>query len=139
MIQISYNISINEDKIKYKGIRSSKPGGQNVNKVSSGIHLQYNLNKHDYPDWFITKIKKIARKSISDTGILNIKVISYRTQYRNKKEALKRMVDLFNRCAIRPKMRIKTKPPLKARNNRIVSKKKRSQKKILRRPPRIND
>ncbi|MBA66060.1 MAG: aminoacyl-tRNA hydrolase [Candidatus Marinimicrobia bacterium] len=139
MIQIYNNIFINEGMIKYKGIRSAKPGGQNVNKVSTGIHLQYDLNKHGYPSWFIAKIKENGKKSISESGILNIKAISHRTQYRNRQEALKRMVDLFNKSVIRPKKRIKTRPSLKSHVNRIASKKKQSQKKQLRKPPKINE
>ena len=139
MIKIYNNIYINESRIKYKGIRSSKPGGQNVNKVSSGIHLQYDLNRHGYPDWFISKIKIIGNKYISESGILNIKAISHRTQYRNKQESLKRMVELFNKSVKKTKKRVKTRVPFKAHENRIAVKKKKSQKKQLRKPPEIND
>ena len=139
MIQIKYNIYIDESMIQYKGIRSAKPGGQNVNKVSSGIHLKYDLHKHGYPDWFIIKIKKIANRSITETGILNIKAVSHRTQHRNKKEALRRMVELFVKAAKRNKKRIKTKTPLKAHAKRIEDKKIKSQKKLLRKPPKLND
>ena len=139
MIYICNKIYIDESMVKYKGIRSSKPGGQNVNKVSSGIHLQYDLNVYKYPDWFINNINRIAKKNISGEGILNIKSISYRTQYKNKKEALRRMVEIFHKSVKREKKRIKTKTPFKAHQKRILGKKKRSQKKVLRKPPRIND
>ena len=139
MINIQNKIFINESMIKYKGIRSAKPGGQNVNKVSTGIHLQYNLNKHGYPDWLISKLKKIGRRYITKTGIINIKAISYRTQIRNKDEALKRLIELFNKSIIRPKKRIKTRPSIKAHAERIITKKKRSQKKILRKPPKESE
>ena len=139
MIYISKNIYIDESAIKFKGIRSSKPGGQNVNKVSSGIHLQYDLNGYKYPDWFMKNINRIGKKNISTANILNIKSISYRTQHKNKKDAMKRMVELFQKSVKREKKRIKTKTPFKAHQNRILGKKKRSQKKILRKPPQIND
>ncbi len=139
MIHILNKIYIDESMIKYKGIRSSKPGGQNVNKVSSGIHLKYDLSVYKYPDWFMKNINRIAKKNISGEGILNIKSISYRTQHKNKKEALRRMVELFHKSIKRDKKRIKTKTPFKAHQNRILGKKKRSQKKILRKPPQIND
>ena len=64
MIYISKNIYIDDSTIKFKGIRSSKPGGQNVNKVSSGIHLQYDLNGYKYPDWFMKNINRIGKKYI---------------------------------------------------------------------------
>ena len=139
MIYISKNIYIDESAIKFKGIRSSKPGGQNVNKVSSGIHLQYDLNSHKYPDWFMNNINQFGKKNISTENILNIKSISYRTQHKNKKDAIKRMVELFQKSVRREKKRIKTKTPFKAHHKRILDKKKRSQKKILRKPPQVND
>ena len=107
MIHIYKNIFIDELKIRYVGIRSSKPGGQNVNKVSTGIRLQYDLNILGYPDWFIKKLKKNGKKYITESGILNVKSISYRTQGRNKKEALKRMVDLFKQSAKLDKRELK--------------------------------
>ena len=132
MIHIYKNIFIDELKIRYEGIRSSKPGGQNVNKVSTGIRLQYDLNILGYPDWFIKKLKKNGKKYITESGILNVKSISYRTQGRNKKEALKRMVDLFKQSAKLDKKRIETKPSLKVLSKRKNTKIKRSQKKTLR-------
>ena len=132
MIHIYKNIFIDELKIRYVGIRSSKPGGQNVNKVSTGIRLQYDLNILGYPDWFIKKLKKNGKKYITESGILNVKSISYRTQGRNKKEALKRIVDLFKQSAKLDKKRIETKPSLKVLSKRKNTKIKRSQKKTLR-------
>tara|TARA_X000000950_G_scaffold100308_1_gene126829 strand:- start:367 stop:786 length:420 start_codon:yes stop_codon:yes gene_type:complete len=139
MIYICNNIYIDESIIKFKGIRSSKPGGQNVNKVSSGIHLQYDLNGYKYPDWFINNINQIGKKNISAKGILNIKSISYRTQHKNKKEAIRRMVEIFQKSVKKEKKRVKTKTPFKAHQKRILDKKKRSQKKILRKSPQLND
>ena len=139
MIYISKNIYIDDSTIKFKGIRSSKPGGQNVNKISSGIHLQYDLNDYNYPAWFMKNINRIGKKNISTANILNIKSISYRTQHKNKKDAMKRMVELFQKSVKREKKRIKTKTPFKAHQKRIVNKKKRSQKKILRKSPQVND
>ena len=139
MIYISKNIYIDDSTIKLKGIRSSKPGGQNVNKVSSGIHLQYDLNGYKYPDWFMKNINRIGKKNISGAGILNIKSISYRTQHKNKEEAMRRMVELFQKSVKREKKRIKTKIPFKAHQKRIADKKKRGQKKTLRKSPQVND
>ena len=139
MIYISKNIYIDESAIKFKGIRSSKNGGQNVNKVSSGIHLQYDLSGHKYPVWFMNNINQFGKKNISTKNILNIKSISYRTQHKNKKDAIKRMVELFQNSVKREKKRIKTKTPFKAHQKRIIDKKKRSQKKILRKSPQVND
>ena len=139
MIYFSKNIYIDESAIKFKGIKSSKPGGQNVNKVSSGIHLQYDLNVHKYPDWFMNNINQFGKKNISTKNILNIKSISYRTQHKNRKDAMERMVELFQKSVRREKKRIKTKTPFKAHHKRILDKKRRSQKKILRKSPQVNE
>tara|TARA_Y100001960_G_scaffold204775_1_gene213890 strand:+ start:634 stop:1053 length:420 start_codon:yes stop_codon:yes gene_type:complete len=139
MIYIDKNIYIFEDKIIYKPIRSSGPGGQNVNKVSTGIHLQYDINKHSYPDWFINRLKKLSGGVLSNSGLIIIKANSYRSQIKNKKDALRRMVDIFKNSVNTPKKRIKTKTPLKSRQNRIETKKKNSLKKQMRKPPQIID
>ena len=139
MIYIDKKIYIFEDKIIYKPIRSSGPGGQNVNKVSTGIHLQYDINKHSYPDWFINRLKKLSGGVLSNSGLIIIKANSYRSQIKNKKDALRRMVDIFKNSVNTPKKRIKTKTPLKSRQNRIETKKKNSLKKQMRKPPQIID
>ena len=84
-------------------------------------------------------INRIGKKNISGAGILNIKSISYSTQHKNKKEAIRRIVELFQKSVKWEKKRIKTKTPFKAHQKRIVDKKKRSQKKILRKSPQLND
>ena len=139
MIYIDKKIYIFEDKIIYKPIRSSGPGGQNVNKVSTGIHLQYDINEHSYPDWFINRLKKISGSVLSNSGLIIIKANSYRSQIKNKKDALRRMVDIFKNSVTTPKKRIATKTPLKSRQKRIETKKKNSKKKQMRKPPQIID
>tara|TARA_B100001250_G_scaffold413936_1_gene449854 strand:+ start:4571 stop:4990 length:420 start_codon:yes stop_codon:yes gene_type:complete len=139
MIYIDKNIYIFEDKIIYKPIRSSGPGGQNINKVSTGIHLQYDINEHSYPDWFINRLKKVSGSVLSNSGLIIIKANSYRSQIKNKKDALRRMVDIFKNSVTTPKKRIATKTPLKSRQKRIETKKKNSKKKQMRKPPRIID
>ena len=139
MIYIDKKIYIFEDKIIYKPIRSPGPGGQNVNKVSTGIHLQYDINEHSYPDWFINRLKKVSGSVLSNSGLIIIKANSYRSQIKNKKDALRRMVDIFKNSVTTPKKRIATKTPLKSRQKRIETKKKNSKKKQMRKPPRIID
>lgn len=137
MIYIDKKIYIYEEEINYKPIRSSGPGGQNVNKVSTGIHLQYDINKHSYPDWFIDRLKKVSGGVLSNSGLITIKANSYRSQMKNKKDALRRIVGIFKNSANLPKKRIKTKAPLKSHQNRIETKKKNSLKKQMRKPPQI--
>ena len=139
MIHINDFIQIHVEKINYRAIRSSGPGGQHVNKVSTGIHLKNNLNQHSYPNWFIIKIKEIAGKKLSESGEITIKANSHRSQLRKKEDALKRLVRMFKKAVIRPKSRIKIRPSRKINNDRIASKKRNSEKKQLRKRPELND
>ena len=139
MINKDKNIRIFTDEIMYKHIRSSGPGGQHVNKVSTGIHLQYDIMMHDYPEWFIKRLEHVSGSLISAQGLLTIKATSHRSQYKNRQDALKRMKGLFKKAVTKPKRRIKTKTPFKAHRERLQTKAKHSQKKKLRRPPSRED
>ena len=139
MIQISDTISIFEDKIIYKAVRSSGPGGQHVNKVSTAVVLQYDITCHSYPAWFLINLKKNGGNLVSKNGILNIKARSHRSQSRNKEDALNRMVYLFKQSAQKPIQRKKTQTPKRVNENRLLNKKKQSQKKQLRKSPGLND
>ena len=134
MIQVSDTISIFENKIIYKAIRSSGPGGQHVNKVSTAVVLQYDTTCHSYPEWFLINLKKNGGNLVSKNGVLNIKARSHRSQSRNKEDALNRMVYLFKQSAQKPIQRKKTRPPKRVNENRLLNKKKQSQKKQLRKP-----
>ena len=139
MIQVSDTISIFQDKIIYKAVRSSGPGGQHVNKVSTTVVLQYDITCHSYPEWFQINLKKNGGNLVSKSGVLNIKAKSHRSQSRNKGDALNRMVQLFKQSAQKPKKRKKTRPPKRVKENRLLNKKKQSQKKQLRKSPGPDD
>ncbi len=139
MIQVSDTISIFENKIIYKAIRSSGPGGQHVNKVSTAVVLQYDITCHSYPEWFLINLKKNGGNLVSKNGVLNIKARSHRSQSRNKDDALNRIVQLFKQSAQKPIQRKKTRPPKRVNENRLLNKKKQSQKKQLRKPLGPND
>ena len=136
MIKINNKISIFDEKLKFKAIKSSGPGGQHVNKVSTGIILQYNIFNQSYPEWFIDNLKnKISSNKLSKNGIITIKATNYRSQSRNKKDAIDSLLILFKECSNRKKIRKKTKPPAYSNEKRINEKKKISKKKSLRKPP----
>ena len=139
MIQVSDTIAIFENKIIYKAIRSSGPGGQHVNKVSTTIVLQYDITCHSYPEWFIINLKKNGGNLISKNGVLNIKARSHRSQSINKVDALNRMIYLFKQSAQKPIQRKKTQAPKRVNENRLLNKKKQSHKKQLRKSPGLND
>ena len=139
MIKINNIISIFDDKLKFKAIKSTGPGGQHVNKVSTGIILKYNILNHNYPEWFTDNLKnKINSKKLSKNGIISIKATNYRSQSRNKKDAIDRLLILFKECSKRKKIRKKTRPPAYSNEKRINEKKKLSKKKNLRKPPVID-
>lgn len=139
MIHIKDNIIIFKKSIIYRAIRSSGPGGQHVNKVATGIHLQYNIKQHHYPLWFVDKLKKISGNLLSDSGDLILKATSHRSQNRNKDDALKRLIKLFKKASEVQKKRIKTKPSLSIKRKRLDSKRKQSEKKELRKSPKTYD
>ena len=139
MTQISDQISINDQEIQYEAVRSSGPGGQHVNKVSTAVVLKYPVSPQHYPEWFIRRLKEAAGRQISKDGVIILKAQNYRSQARNKKTAFDRLVTLFTNAAKRPKPRKKSKVPKRAIKNRLKNKKIRSQKKRLRKSPDRSD
>ena len=103
MIHITDSITINDDQIDFKAVRSSGPGGQHVNKVSTAILLKYDVLTQNYPSWFLTQLKLNAGSQFSKNGIIILKAQSYRSQARNKDDALTRLIHLFKKSAIRPR------------------------------------
>jgi ribosome-associated protein len=139
MIHITDSITIFENQIDFKAIRSSGPGGQHVNKVSTAISLKYDVLTQNYPSWFLTQLKLNAGSQFSKNGIIILKAQSYRSQVRNKDDALTRLIHLFKQSAIRPIKRIKTIPAKSVNQNRLTLKKLQSKKKILRKPPKLDE
>jgi ribosome-associated protein len=139
MIHITDSITINDDQIDFKAVRSSGPGGQHVNKVSTAILLKYDVMTQNYPSWFLTQLKLNAGSQFSKNGIIILKAQSYRSQARNKDDALTRLIQLFKKSAIQPKKRMKTIPPKSVNQNRLTLKKLQSKKKILRKPPKLDE
>ena len=139
MIPITDSIIINDDQIDFKAVRSSGPGGQHVNKVSTAILLKYDVLTQNYPSWFLTQLKLNAGSQLSKNGVIILKAHSYRSQARNKDDALTRLIHLFKISAIRPIKRMKTIPPKRVNQNRLTLKKIQSKKKILRKPPKLDE
>tara|TARA_Y100000996_G_C22188051_1_gene505741 strand:+ start:98 stop:520 length:423 start_codon:yes stop_codon:yes gene_type:complete len=139
MLKISETISIHDDEIKFKAVKSTGPGGQHVNKVSTGIILKYDISNIDYPKWFITNLKSNNKyKRLLKDGVLTIEASNFRSQYRNKKDAIERLKIIFKKSSIKLKKRRKTSPSLQSNEKRLKNKKKLSQKKSLRKSPGID-
>ena len=140
MIHITDEISIAETELKEDFIRASGPGGQNVNKVATAVQLRFNVNtSFSIPEYVKRRLKKLAGKKMTNEGILIINSQEYRTQNRNREEALKRLVLLIKKATEKPKRRIKTKLPKVQKEKRLQEKKYRSKVKTLRKSVDANE
>ena len=140
MIDIDNGIRLFDKKIEFQAIRSNGPGGQNVNKVSTAIILKYNLNIHNYPEWFLKSIKIHAHNAqLSSKNIITIKSNRFRSQLKNKRDATNRLISLLKISSKKKKSRKKTLPTKKSIETRLLIKKINSKKKILRKKPDIDD
>ena len=133
MLHITRNIAINENEITFSFIRSSGPGGQNVNKVATAVQIRFDIkNSLSLPEAVKKRLIRLGGSRITDDGVLNITAQRFRTQERNRIDGLERLTALICKAATPPKPRRKTRPPKKSIENRIQNKKYRSRIKKLR-------
>src|SRR5690554_5141145 len=132
MIFISNNISLEDNEVEISAMRAQGAGGQNVNKVASAIHLRFDIGASSLPEFYKHRLLTRSDSRITRDGVVIIKAQRYRSQERNREEALERLRELIRSAAATHKRRIPTRPGKAAQERRLAEKARHGQRKRLR-------
>ena len=127
MIRVTDTISIDEEEIEESFVRSSGPGGQNVNKLSTAVQLRFDIRRSpSLPNDVAIRLMRLAGKRLTKEGVLVLMAQNNRTQERNRAEARERLIELIREAAVKPVPRRATKPTKASKTRRLEGKKIRS-------------
>jgi ribosome-associated protein len=138
-IRIADDVFLEKSAVEVRFTRSGGPGGQKVNTSDTAVQLFLDLESSGFPGDMLRRLREIAGGRIGSDGRLMVECSTHRSQSRNRKLAMSRLVKLLRRAARKPKKRRRTRPPRAAREKRLREKRKQSQKKKLRKKPDPSD
>ena len=139
MLRISRDLAIDENDIEISFVRASGPGGQNVNKLSTSAQLRFDTSRITLPEDAAARLARLAGQRMTKNGVIVIQAERFRTQERNKADAIERLVTLLREAMVRPKVRRPTKPTFGSKQRRLEGKKPRSDVKAGRGARRFDD